>query len=149
MEIPGRISDILRQKSPDIYTIKSTGTVFEAVQLMVDKNVGALLVMKGKDLHGVVTERDYLRKVMVQGKSSKKISVDSIMTEKLICVSPDNSVTEALRLMTGERIRHLPVLEGKRIMGMVSIGDLVKWVISAQDSALSQMESYISGGYPG
>ena len=149
MEIPGRISDILRQKSPDIYSIKPTAMVFEAIQLMVEKKVGALAVMKGQELFGVVTERDYMHKIIVRGKSSKNTEVGTIMTEKLITVGPENSVTEALRLMTGERIRHLPVLEGKRMMGLVSIGDLVKWVISAQDSALSQMESYISGGYPG
>lgn len=149
MEIPGRISDILRHKSPDLFSITPRATVFAAIKLMAEKNVGALAVLKDTKLVGLLSERDYTRNVILKGKSSKNTLVSTIMTKQLVCVSPETGITEALRLMTGERIRHLPVLEGERVMGMVSIGDLVKWVISAQDSAINQLENYIAGGYPG
>ena len=150
MEIPGFVSDILRGKSPDLYHISTEASVFDAISTMASNNIGALLVMKAKKLKGIVSERDYTRKVILKGRSSKKITVGEIMTSKLICVSPENSIGEALRLMNDERVRHLPVVEGDRVLGVLSIGDLVKWVISAQDSVLAQMENYVtSGGYPG
>ncbi len=150
MEIPGFVSDVSRSKSPDLFTISAEESVFQAISMMAENNIGALLVMKGRKLRGIISERDYTRKVILKGRSSKKITVGEIMTPKLICVSPENTIGEALRLITGERVRHLPVLEGERLMGILSVGDLAKWVISAQDAVLSQMESYVtSGGYPG
>jgi len=150
MEIPGFVSDILRAKSPDLYHVTPGTTVYEAIAEMARNNVGALLVMERGKLRGIVSERDYTRKVILKGRSSKKITVGEIMTSKVLCVSPENSIGEALRFMTSERVRHLPVVEGERVMGVLSIGDLVKWIISAQDSVLNQMESYVtSGGYPG
>ena len=150
MEIPGFVSDVIRSKSPDLFTISAEESVFQAISMMAENNIGALLVMKGRKLRGIISERDYTRKVILKGRSSKKITVGEIMTPKLICVSPENTIGEALRLITGERVRHLPVLEGERLMGILSVGDLAKWVISAQDAVLSQMESYVtSGGYPG
>lgn len=150
MEIPGSVSDLLRHKAPDLYTIKPDDTVIDAIKRMAENNVGALLVMSRKKLKGIISERDYTRNVILKGRSSKKVQVKEIMTDRLICVSPENTINEALRLMTDERIRHLPVLEGERVMGVLSIGDLIKWVISSQDAALQQLENYVSsGGYPG
>lgn len=151
METPGLVSDILRPKSNDLYTVKAEEPVYNAILTMAKNNVGALLVLKGKKLKGILTERDYTRKVIIKGRSSKKITVGEIMTEKVLCVSPSTSISEALRMMTGEHIRHLPVVDGDhRPVGMLSVGDLVKWIISVQDSQLNQMESYVtSGGYPG
>ena len=116
---------------------------------MASKNVGSLLVMKGDKLVGLISERDYTRKVILSGKSSKDTTVGNIMTRDLITVTPMDSVTEALRRMTTSKVRHLPVLDGESVVGMISIGDLVKWVISAQDSTIHQLEGYIYGNYPG
>ena len=150
MEIPGSVSDLLRHKSPDLFSVKPESTVLEAIETMAENNVGALLVMSRKKLKGIISERDYTRKVILKGLSSKKVTVKEIMSDRLICVSPENTVSEALRLMTDERVRHLPVLEGERVMGILSIGDLVKWIISSQSAALQQLENYVSsGGYPG
>jgi len=150
MEIPGSVSDLLRHKAPHLYTIKPDDTVIDAIKGMAENNVGALLVMSRKKLKGIISERDYTRKVILKGRSSKKVLVKEIMTNRLICVSPENTINESLRLMTTERIRHLPVLEGERVMGVLSIGDLIKWIISSQDAALQQLENYVSsGGYPG
>lgn len=150
MEIPGTINDLLRHKSPDLYSVNPDSIVLDAIKLMSENNVGALLVMSRKKLKGIISERDYTRNVILKNRSSKKVTVKEIMTDRLVCVSPDNTVNEALRLMTDERVRHLPVLEGERVMGVVSIGDLVKWIISSQNAALEQLENYVSsGGYPG
>jgi CBS domain-containing protein len=114
---------------------------------MAGKNVGALLVMSGEQLVGVVSERDYTRKVALRGKSSKDTPVSEIVSAEIVSVTPAHSVEDCMRLMTGHRVRHLPVLDGGRILGIISIGDLVNWTISAQEAALSQMENYIAGQY--
>lgn len=145
MRISGTISTVLNQKGRDVFSIPPEMTVFEAIQLMADKNVGALLVMSGDELLGVVSERDYTRKVALKGRSSRETTVRDIISHPIISVTQDHSVEECMRLMTHHRIRHLPVLDGTRIAGVVSIGDLVNWTISAQDAALEQMESYITG----
>ena len=125
--------------------IAPEATVFEAIKLMADKNIGALLVMSGGQLHGIFTERDYTRNVALQGKSSKETRVREIVTQKILTVKQDDTVEECMRLMTEKRVRHLPVVEGTKVVGIVSIGDLVNWIISTQNAAIEQMEQYIAG----
>jgi CBS domain-containing protein len=149
MNIPGTIDSILNQKSNDIWSVPPEATIFDAIQLMADKNIGALLVMSGDRLVGIFSERDYTRKVILKGKSSKSTAVREIISTPVISVEPGYTVEECMRLMTEHRIRHLPVLDSGRVVGIVSIGDLVNWIISAQYVALNQMEDYISGKYPG
>ena len=141
------ISEILNHKGTNAWVISPDATVFDAVQLMSDKNVGALLVTEGAKLVGIISERDYTRKVVLKGKSSKGTAVREILSGNVIHVSPANSVEDCMRLMTDHRIRHLPVLEEDRIVGIVSIGDLVNWIISAQTTRISQLQTYIDG-YP-
>lgn len=143
----GHIREILHTKGNAVWTISPDVTVFEAIQLMAEKNVGALLVTKAGRLIGILSERDYTRKVILKGRSSKDTPVREILSESIIHVTPDHTVEECMRLMTEHRVRHLPVLEGERIAGVVSIGDLVNWIISAQSSAIHQLETYITG-YP-
>lgn len=143
----GHIREILGNKGGGVWNISPEATVFEALQLMADKNVGALLVTRADKLLGIITERDYSRKVVLKGRASKDTPVSDILSGHVIHVSPDHSVDECMRLMTEHRVRHLPVLEGNRIVGVVSIGDLVNWIISAQSSTIHQLETYITG-YP-
>lgn len=143
----GTINEILRQKGVAVWTIRPDATVFEAIQMMADKNIGALLVTEKEKLVGLVTERDYTRKVALKGKSSKDLKVREILSEHLTHVSPAHSIEDCMRLMTERRMRHLPVLEGGAIKGVVSIGDLVNWIISAQTTTIRQLENYIKG-YP-
>jgi CBS domain-containing protein len=140
------ISSILHQKTSALWSVAPQATVFEAIKLMAEKNIGALLVVSGGRLHGIFTERDYTRKVALQGKTSKNTTVFEILSEKCVTVSPDDSVEDCMRLMTEKRVRHLPVLEGANVVGIISIGDLVNWIISAQNAAIEQMEQYIAGG---
>ena len=142
------ISEILSHKGSSVWSITPEATVFEAVQMMAEKNVGALLVIEADRLIGIISERDYSRKVILKGKSSKQTPVKEIISGQVIQVTPAHTVEECMRLMTDHRIRHLPVLEGSRIVGVVSIGDLVNWIISAQTTTISQLQTYITG-YPG
>ena len=139
------ISSILHEKTSALWTVAPEATVFEAIKLMADKNIGALLVMSGGQLHGIFTERDYTRNVALQGKSSKETRVREIVTQKILTVKQDDTVEECMRLMTENRVRHLPVVEGAKVVGIVSIGDLVNWIISTQNAAIEQMEQYIAG----
>jgi len=141
----GSISEILEHKGSNVWTIGPDATVFEAIQMMSDKNIGAVLVTERDRLIGIISERDYTRKVALKGKSSKELHVREIIPDRLFSVTPQHTVEECLRLMTERRVRHLPVLEGERIIGIISIGDLVNWVISAQSTTISQLETYISG----
>ena len=149
MDVSGNIGAILTQKEGSVFSIAPDALVFEAIQLMAEKNVGALLVIKGKKLVGIFSERDYTRKVFVRGKSSKETRVDEIMSSNVTVTHPNEGVDDCLRLMTDKHIRHLPVLEGDKIVGVISIGDLVKHVISCQSAAIAHLENYISGGYTG
>jgi CBS domain-containing protein len=142
-----QIKDILRDKGGTVWSISPEQTVFEAIKMMAEKNVGALLVTKAGKLMGIISERDYTRKVALKGRSSKDTPVGEILSTTLIRVSPDHTVAECMRLMTEHRVRHLPVVEGEKILGVVSIGDLVNWTISAQHSTIHQLETYITG-YP-
>lgn len=141
----GSIREILGSKGSTVWTISPDATVFEAIQLMADKNVGSLLVTDQGKLKGVISERDYTRKVAIKGRSSKDLKVREILSAKVFHVTPAHSVEHCLRLMTEHRVRHLPVLDGEKIAGVISIGDLVNWVISAQTATISQLETYISG----
>lgn len=150
MEITDSVATILQHKGhAPVQTVAPLTTVFDAIKLMADRNIGCVLVMEGGALLGIVSERDYTRKVVLQGRSSKSTTVREIMTADVICVTPKHGVEEALRIVTEHRVRHLPVKDGECIVGLISIGDLVKWVISVQRSALSQLEAYVAGGYPG
>lgn len=142
------ISSLLHQKTVTIWSIAPEATVFEAIKLMAEKNIGSVLVMSGGKLTGIFTERDYTRKIALHGKNSKETRVWEIMPTDIISVTPDDSVEECMRLMTEHRVRHLPVVEGVNVVGIISIGDLVNWIISTQNAAIEQMEQYIAGGVP-
>lgn len=148
MQSIGNVDAILKEKGTAIWSIGPDASVFEAIKLMADKNVGALLVMEGGRMVGIVSERDYTRKVALRGKVSKETWVREILSGKVITVHPGTTVEECLRLMTEHRFRHLPVLDGERVLGVVSIGDLVNWIISSQSATISQLHNYISGQYP-
>ena len=146
--IIGTVSEILKHKGTQVWSISPDKTVFEAIQMMAEKNVGALLVMDGDNLAGILSERDYTRKVALRGKSSKETKVRDIISSPAISAVPTSTVEECMRLMTDHRVRHLPILEGTKVTGVVSIGDLVNWTINAQKVTIDQLESYITGGYP-
>jgi CBS domain-containing protein len=140
---------VLKQKGQNVWHVSPDGCVYDAIEIMADKHVGALMVVSEGNLVGVVSERDYARKVILQGKSSKQTQVKEIMTSPAIVVTPEQTVEESMRIMTEKHIRHLPVVEDGKILGVVSIGDLVKWMISAQQHTISQLHSYITSQYPG
>lgn len=148
MDVSGTIEKILCRKSGMIWSITPDATVYDAIALMAEKNVGALLVMENDKLVGIVSERDYSRKVMLRGKTSRTSTVREIMTTELTIAHPRETVEDCLRFMTEKRIRHLPVIADGSLRGVISIGDLVKEVISAQSATLDQLRDYISGGYP-
>ena len=137
------LKQLLEAKGREVYTIEPGARVFDALKMMADKGVGALMVTEGGRIAGVISERDYARKVILHGKSSQELQVRDIMTSKVITVHPGQSVEECMALMTEKRIRHLPVTEGERLIGVLSIGDLVKEVIAAQQQTIAQLESYI------
>ena len=146
--IPGIINEILAHKNSELWSISPDATVFEAIQMMADRNIGALPVIASGKLLGVVSERDYTRKVALKGKSSKETTVREILASPVIA-SPSDTVEECMKLMTTHRVRHLPILQGDEVIGLVSIGDLVNWIITAQSVTINQLESYITGHYPG
>ena len=132
-----------------MWHVSPDACVFDAIKIMADKYVGALMVVSEGNLVGVVSERDYARKVILQGRSSKETQVKEIMTSPAIFVTPEQTVEDSMRIMTDNHIRHLPVVEEGEILGVVSIGDLVKWMISAQQQTISQLHNYITNQYPG
>jgi CBS domain-containing protein len=141
-----RAADILKSKPEAVvHTIGPQASVYDAVKLMADKGIGALLVTEGERLVGIVTERDYARKMVLMGRSSKETAVSEIMTRSVMFVRPDQTTDECMALMTSNRLRHLPVMDGERVLGMVSIGDLVKDIISQQQFIIAQLENYIAG----
>jgi CBS domain-containing protein len=146
MIVTGNLSDVLARKDDTVWTIAPDATVFEAIELMAERNIGALLVMADGKLLGVLSERDYTRKVALKGRSSKDTFVREILAPP-VAVTRADTVEHAMKLMTGNRVRHLAVLDGAEVAGVVSIGDLVNWIIQAQDAAIHQLEGYISGHY--
>ncbi len=139
------VRDVLRSKGYDIWSVTPDTTVYEALQLMAEKDVGALLVLEKGKVPGIFSERDYARKVILEGKSSLSTSVGEIMVSKVFFVRPEQTLEECMVLMTDRRIRHLPVVEGEQLIGIISIGDVVKGVIAGQRGTIRQMEDYILG----
>ena len=148
MEIAGSVGAILAHKGSAVWSIAPNAMVYDAIQLMADKNVGALPVVENGKLVGIISERDYTRKVVLKGKSSKDTPVRDIMTHEPITAHSSDSVSECMRVMTDKRVRHLPVMEGTKMIGIVSLGDLVMRIISAQTATIDHLESYITGSYP-
>ena len=139
------VNQLLDSKGHDILSIAPSASVLDAIRLMADKGIGALIVMDGETMAGIVTERDYARKVILKGRSSDETPVSDIMSTGVISTSPDQTVNSCMSVMTDKRIRHLPVVEGNKITGLVSIGDLVKAIIADQKEEIEQLEHYISG----
>ncbi len=140
------VSQLLADKGHDLYRLRPEDPVIDAIQLMADKSVGALLVMEGDRLVGILSERDYARKVILKGRSSKDTPISAIMTPApLVTVSPNSRTKECMRLMTDRRIRHLPVVEGDKVVGMLSIGDLVRSIIEGLEGEVQQLKQYIAG----
>jgi len=141
-----RVEDLLQAKGHAVWSISPDASVYDAIQMMADRGVGALPVVAADKLAGIVSERDYARKVILQGKSSKDTPVREIMTGTVYTVRPEQNIEQCMILMTDKRVRHLPVLEGDHLAGIVSIGDLVKAVIAEQQIRIEQLESYITAG---
>ena len=148
MTIYDTVRDILKTKGQGVWSIAPEASVFQAIELMADRHVGALMVIAEEKLVGIISERDYARKVILRGRSSKDTRVSEIMTSPVIFVEPHFTVDECMRLVTENRIRHLPVVENERVIGVISIGDLVKWIMSAQDHTIQQLQNYVAGKYP-
>ena len=142
------VKQLIDQKGPTLYSVEPEDPVLEAIRQMAEHHVGALLVMKGTELQGIISERDYARKVILKGKASKTTLVKEIMTSPVISVTPDQAVAECMDIMTRSRIRHLPIMENEKVLGIVSIGDLMKWVVSAQEETIEHLQNYISSNYP-
>ena len=143
------VRSILRKKGPALWSISPEGTVYEAIQLMSEKHIGCLLVLSGGHLTGIVTERDYARKVVLMGRASQQTRVRDIMTKPVLFVRESDTMDDAMRLMTSRRLRHLPVLHGDDVVGVISIGDLVSWMIDTQNQTIEHLRGYINGSYPG
>ncbi|MFO7846100.1 MAG: CBS domain-containing protein [Balneolaceae bacterium] len=146
-----KVKDLLDRKGYEIYSIAPDESVLAAIKKMADHNIGALLVMDGDALVGIVSERDYRNKIILKGRTSKETAVSTIMVDQVVCVKPSDNINLCMQLMTNKKIRHLPVLEGGKVAGVISIGDVVKTVIASQKNEIESLRSYIStgGGYPG
>jgi CBS domain-containing protein len=143
MELTGKIGSLISKKGGQVWSLESTASVYDAVALMAEKGVGALPIVDAGSLVGIVSERDYARKVVLKGRTSKETLVTEIMSSPVFSVSPSQTVEDCMHIVTERRIRHLPVTEGGRIVGIVSIGDLVNWVITAQRETIQHLEAYI------
>ncbi len=140
-----KVRDILREKGDAVYSISPDDTVYNALKLMAGKNVGALLVFEGDRLAGLISERDYARKIVLNDKLSKETEVREIMTADVVTVTPDMDLDECMELITDRRLRHLPVIEEGRVVGIISIGDIVKGIIDHKEYVIGQLENYIKG----
>jgi len=139
------IKQLLENKGSEIFTIDPNDSVYDAIKSMADNHVGSLIVMQNEHMVGIITERDYSRKVILKGKSSTNTPVKDIMTTTILCTKPEQTIEEAMALMTDKRMRHLPVVENDNVLGIISIGDLVKTIISEQKHIIEQLEHYING----
>ena len=149
MKLKDSVELILKQKGSQVHSISADATVYEALEKLADKDIGALVVMNGTELVGVFSERDYVRKVILKGRSSREMQVHEIMSNPAVTVDRKTTVDECMYLMTSKRFRHLPVVEAGTVVGVVSIGDLVNWIITVQDLTIHQLEDFITGKYPG
>lgn len=140
------VAQLLEAKNPDIWSIAPDASVFDAIKLMAEKSIGAVLVLEKGKLIGIMSERDYARKVILKSRASRETPVKDIMTEKLICVNPDNTIDECMSIMTEKKIRHLPVLDNKKLTGIISIGDVVRSIIVDHEHTIQQLENYITWG---
>ncbi len=149
MEVAGNVSSILaRKKISEVWSVGPEATVFDAIALMAEKNVGALPVLANGKLVGIITERDYTRKVILKGKSSKETPVKDVMTGALMIASPNDPISGCMKTMTDRRVRHLPVVEGNQLIGILSMGDVVRWVMESQAATIDQLQNYMTGsGY--
>ncbi len=139
-----KVSDILKGKESNIYSVTGQVSVYDAIKVMGEKNIGALLIMEGDKLTGILSERDYARKVVLKGKSSRETPVKDIMTENVLTVTPEDSIEQCMAIMTEKHIRHLPVVEAGKMLGMVSIGDVVNGIIESQKETIAHLQSYIA-----
>ena len=149
MAIIGPVGAVLAHKGSQVYSVPPHLMVYDAIQFMADKNIGAVLVIKDDRLLGILSERDYTRRVVLKGKLPKQTPVAEIMSTGLVTVTQNDTVDECMRIMTEKRVRHLPVVEGGRVVGVISIGNLVNWIISVQESTIDQLQNYIMGGQSG
>lgn len=150
MDIQGTVRDILQGKGDQVWTIHEDATVYQAIGLMGEKNIGALVVLDDKEqVAGVISERDYSRKVVLQGRTSRETKVADILSRPVITVQRKDSISDCLKLMSEKRIRHLPVIVDGRLVGIISMGDIVNWVMESQKSTIQQLHGYITGDYPG
>lgn len=149
MEIHGTVYDILHSKGGKIWTTTPETSVYEAIHLMGEKNIGALVAIEHGEVVGVLSERDYSRKVVLQGRTSRDTKVGEILSRPAITVRSRDSIEMCMQLMTGNRIRHLPVVDEGHLIGLISIGDMVSWVMQSQRHTIQQLQGYISGDYPG
>jgi len=142
------ITSLLSQKGRAVWSISPEATVYEAIERMSEINIGALVVISTEKLVGIVSERDYARKVILKGRQSRDIRVREIMSMPVFYVAPETTIDECMRVMASRLVRHLPVLEDERVVGMISMGDLVKWIISSHEQTIQHLENYIGGTYP-
>jgi CBS domain-containing protein len=148
IKITGTVASVLKRKGGEVWFVTPDQTVYEAIERMADKAVGALLVISDDKLLGIISERDYARKVILKGRSSRTTFVKEIMTSSVISVTSGQTVDECMDIMTRNRIRHLPIIENEKVLGVISIGDLVKWVVSEQEETIEHLQNYISSKYP-
>lgn len=139
------VKDVLQAKGQEVWSVSPEGSVYDALTFMAEKNVGALVVTEKDRVVGIISERDYARKVILKGKSSKELAVKEIMTPRVVCVRPEQTMEECMELMTDKHIRHLPVLDEDRLVGLISIGDVVKAIIAEKEFIIGQLEGYITG----
>ena len=143
-----RVADLLRHKGARVVTIERTASVYDAIAKMVDQNVGSILVMDGEKLAGIFTERDYLRRIILQGRTSKTTQIEEVMTAEVVGVDPHHKIEDCMAIMTRKKCRHLPVLEDDRVVGVISIGDCVREISTEAQSRIHNLTNYITGRYP-